>query len=126
MASISPTRKVTANMGMEMPSWYVFEHSIKTTLHILGRFDIYSFGFDVEEDSKGMLQTVQQLNALIESEVEIGLDPSRIILGGFSQGAAMSLLTGLTCKHKLGGVVVLSGWLPLRKNFVSVSTARRQ
>jgi predicted esterase len=68
------------------------------------------------------METVGQLNELIDSEVNAGLDPSRIVLGGFSQGAAMSLLTGLTCKHRLGGLVVLSGWLPLSKTFQSVSS----
>lgn len=32
----------------------------------------------------------------------------------------MSLLTGLTTERKLGGVVVLSGWLPLKEKFKAV------
>ncbi|KPV78605.1 uncharacterized protein RHOBADRAFT_51053 [Rhodotorula graminis WP1] len=38
----------------------------------------------------------------------------RIILAGFSQGAVMSLLVGLTHPERLGGVIVFSGFLPLR------------
>ncbi|GAA5890330.1 hypothetical protein JCM8208_002781 [Rhodotorula glutinis] len=38
----------------------------------------------------------------------------RIILAGFSQGAVMSLLVGLTHQERLGGVIVFSGFLPLR------------
>ena len=68
-----------------------------------------------------MMKTVSLLNEYITAELDSGLDPSRVVLGGFSQGAAMSLLTGLSSKHKLGGVVVLSGWLPLRNRFASVS-----
>jgi pimeloyl-ACP methyl ester carboxylesterase len=68
-----------------------------------------------------MLQTVYALNALITAEVDAGIPASRIVLGGFSQGGAMALLTGLTTERKLGGVVVLSGWLPLRNKFKAVS-----
>ena len=35
----------------------------------------------------------------------------RIFVGGFSQGCAISLLYGLTCKHPIGGVIGLSGYL---------------
>lgn len=85
------------------------------------RFDIISFGFDSEEDSKGMLETVHSLNQLITAEVDSGIEPGNIVLGGFSQGATMSLLTGLSSERKLGGIVVLSGWLPLRDRFKAVS-----
>jgi predicted esterase len=37
------------------------------------------------------------------------------VLGGFSQGGASALLTALTSKHKLGGVIGLSTWLTLSK-----------
>lgn len=67
-----------------------------------------------------MLETVHQLNQLITAEVDAGIPAERIVLGGFSQGAAMSLLTGLSTERKLGGVVVLSGWLPLKNKFKTV------
>ncbi|KAF9498764.1 Phospholipase/carboxylesterase [Pleurotus eryngii] len=97
----SPVRAVQANLGMEMPSW----------------FDIYSFGFNTNEDEVGMIQSARSINQLIMNEVESGMDPSRIILGGFSQGATMSLLTGMMSELKLGGIIVLSGWLTLRSKF---------
>lgn len=87
---------------------------------LLSRFDIYSFGFDTDEDEAGMLKTSASINALISEEVDGGVDANRVILGGFSQGGAMSLLTGLTSERKLGGVAVLSGWLPLKNKFKAV------
>lgn len=102
----SPTRSVKANMGIEMPSW----------------FDIYSFGFETDEDETGMLESARRINQLISAEVESGTDPSRIVLGGFSQGAAMSLLTGLTGNRKLAGIAVLSGWLPMRNKFKTIAS----
>ncbi len=35
----------------------------------------------------------------------------RIFVGGFSQGCAIALLYGLTCKNILGGIVGFSGYL---------------
>jgi lysophospholipase-1 len=68
-----------------------------------------------DEDEEGMMATVKYLTTLIDDLVEQGIPENRIILGGFSQGHAMSLLTGLVSKYasKLGGLVGLSGYLPL-------------
>ncbi|TRM67875.1 Phospholipase/Carboxylesterase-domain-containing protein [Schizophyllum amplum] len=93
----APQMAVTANGGMIMPSW----------------FDILSFGFKGDEDENGMLRTVHLLNQIITAEVDAGIPPSRIVLGGFSQGGAMTLLTGLTTERRLAGLAVLSGWLPM-------------
>jgi len=102
----SPVRTVKANMGIEMPSW----------------FDIYSFGFDTDEDESGMLNSARLISQLITAEVDAGTDASRIVLGGFSQGAAMSLLTGLTGERKLAGIAALSGWLLLRHKFKAMAS----
>lgn len=68
-----------------------------------------------------MLKSAGMINELIKHEVDVnGIDPSRIVLGGFSQGGTMSLLAGLTGPHRMAGLVVLSGWLPLREKFKSV------
>lgn len=84
------------------------------------RFDIYSFGFNTDEDEDGMLTSVELIRQLIGEEVRSGIDPSRIVIGGFSQGGAMSLLTALTSGFKLAGIVCLSGWLPLQHKIISV------
>lgn len=65
------------------------------------------------EDHSGMMQSCSQIQALIDAEMDLGIPNSRIILAGFSQGAAMSLLLGLTSSIKYGGIVALSGYLPL-------------
>lgn len=61
------------------------------------------------------------LTSLITEEVKAGIPSNRVILGGFSQGGAMSIFTGLTTPHKLGGVFGLSCYLLLHdriKDFV--------
>lgn len=84
------------------------------------RFDIFDFDFGGQEDEAGMLRTAHALNQLISAEIDAGIPANRVVLGGFSQGGAMSLLTGLTTERKLGGLVVLSGWLPLATKFKAV------
>tara|TARA_R110002003_G_scaffold1697_3_gene23466 strand:+ start:3198 stop:3773 length:576 start_codon:yes stop_codon:yes gene_type:complete len=68
-----------------------------------------------DEDEEGMMATVAYLTSLMDDLVKQGIPEQRIVLGGFSQGHAMSLLTGLVSKYagKLGGLVGLSGYLPL-------------
>jgi lysophospholipase-1 len=68
-----------------------------------------------DEDEEGMMATVAYLTTLIDDLVKQGIPSNRIVLGGFSQGHAMSLLTGLVSKYagQLGGLVGLSGYLPL-------------
>jgi len=97
----APLQPVTANSGMVMPSW----------------FDIMSFDFDSEEDEEGMRKSSLRLNELITAEIDAGIDASKIVLGGFSQGGAMSLFTGLGSERKLAGLAVLSGFLPLHHKF---------
>ncbi|KAJ7689446.1 Phospholipase/carboxylesterase [Mycena rosella] len=103
---------VTGNMKKRMPAW----------------FDIYSFELPVrvpkpgEEDEAGMLRSIVSIDKLLESVVASGVDANRIVLGGFSQGAAMTLLTGLTTAHKLAGLFVLSARLPLRNKFKSMAS----
>jgi predicted esterase len=72
------------------------------------------------EDEEGMQESVRRLNELILSEAAHGVDPNRIILGGFSQGGVMTLLTGLSIESKLGGLAVLSGRVPLMGKFKEV------
>ncbi|KAI0832828.1 Phospholipase/carboxylesterase [Trametes gibbosa] len=101
----APTIPVTANGGMKMPGW----------------FDVFEFGnINAQEDEAGMLKTMHSLNRLITEEVDAGIPANRIVLGGFSQGAGMSLLTGLTTERRLAGLTILSGWLPLRMKIKSM------
>ena len=77
------------------------------------RFDVFNFDFKGPEDESGILQSRDEVNKLIAQEIKDGIPPNRIVLGGFSQGAAMTLVIGLTTPHKLAGLTVLSGRLPI-------------
>ncbi|XP_004275061.1 acyl-protein thioesterase 1 [Orcinus orca] len=97
----APVMPVTLNMNMAMPSW----------------FDIIGLSPDSQEDETGIKQAAESVKALIDQEVKNGIPSNRIILGGFSQGGALSLYTALTTQQKLAGVTALSCWLPLRASF---------
>jgi len=89
---------VTINFRMMTSSW----------------FDITSLSDFDEEDEKGMLSAARSVNEIITAEVDAGIPSNKIVLGGFSQGCALALLTGITAERKLAGLATLSGWLPMR------------
>lgn len=60
------------------------------------------------------MKSRQYLTDIVESEIKEHKIPSeKIIIGGFSQGGAVSLFTGLTIKQKLAGIFGLSCYLVL-------------
>lgn len=68
-----------------------------------------------------MLQAAKNANELIDEAVTTDKIPiDRIVLGGFSQGAGLALLTALLANRRIGGLVVLSGFLPLQNRFQPV------
>lgn len=73
-----------------------------------------------EEGESEILASVEYLCGLIDKEVAKGVKPERIVIGGFSQGCAISLVTGLASRYQneLGGVVALSGYLPRGKRIM--------
>ncbi|KAJ1915344.1 hypothetical protein IWQ60_008469, partial [Tieghemiomyces parasiticus] len=93
-----PDLPITLNNGYKMPAWY--------DIRSLDKLD----GF---EDEQGMLRTVSSINRLLGEEISEEVPSSRIVLAGFSQGSAMTLLTLLTSERKFAGAAVLSGYLPL-------------
>eukprot|EP00967_Tisochrysis_lutea_P023074 scaffold26384_cov36-Tisochrysis_lutea.AAC.2 len=62
--------------------------------------------------------------ALIAQEVEAGIPPSRIVIGGFSQGGAVALYTGLQYSETLAGVLCLSGYLAGEESFTLSPAAK--
>lgn len=93
----APTRPVTINGGYVMRAWY----------------DVLGADLVQREDESGLRASMLEVQALIRQERERGIAANRIVLGGFSQGCAMTLLTGLRHDERLAGLVGLSGYLPL-------------
>lgn len=93
----APVRRVSLNNGYPMQAWY----------------DILPVDGPRREDEASLREAHTQVMWLIEREMARGVPSDRIVLMGFSQGCAMTLMTGLRCPHKLAGLVAMSGYLPL-------------
>jgi phospholipase/carboxylesterase len=93
----APERPVTINAGMVMRAWY----------------DVLAVEGPRREDEAGIRESARQIEKLIAAEVARGVAPGRVILAGFSQGGAMTLQVGLRHPARLGGLLVLSAYLPL-------------
>lgn len=58
------------------------------------------------------------MKELIDKEhTQHNIPYNRIMIAGFSQGAAISLLLGLTSPTRYAGIIALSGYLPLHQTF---------
>ena len=121
----APVQRVTLNMGMSMPSW--FDIATLTFNNPAGDASAAAAAGirgDRLEDQDGILNSAMAVGRLIAKEVDDeGIEAKRILLGGFSQGAALGLVTGLTSERRLAGLVCLSGWLPMSTKMKAV---RRQ
>ena len=53
------------------------------------------------------------IDTSIEREKSRGIASHRIVLAGFSQGCAVTLMTGLRHRDRLAGLLCMSGYLPL-------------
>lgn len=93
----APERAVTINGGHRMRAWY----------------DILGADLQRREDVAGLRASVSDVHALIDRERERGVPAGRIVLAGFSQGCAMTLLAGLRYPERLAGLAGMSGYLPL-------------
>jgi phospholipase/carboxylesterase len=102
-ANVQP---VTLAGGMSLRSW----------------FDIYSLAPENigNEDMDGMNQANHYIHSLIDEQVSQGIDSTKIVLAGFSQGGAMALYSALTYDKPLAGIMGLStllgGSTELEKN----------
>lgn len=106
----APVRPVTINGGYRMRAWY----------------DILGTDLVRREDEAGLRESVQLVEALIAREKARGVPAGRIVLAGFSQGCAMTLLTGLRHAERLAGLVGLSGYLPLADSTAAERHAANQ
>ncbi|HXN16492.1 MAG TPA: alpha/beta fold hydrolase [Usitatibacter sp.] len=93
----APERAVTINNGYVMRAWY----------------DITKSDIARLPDERGIRESQAAVEKLVEREGARGVDSTRIVLAGFSQGGAIALHTGLRYPKPLAGIVALSAYLPL-------------
>lgn len=103
----APVRPVTINNGHEMRAWY----------------DIAMSDIARLPDEGGIRESQAAVEALIAREAQRGVDSSRIVLAGFSQGGAIALQAGLRHAGKLGGIAALSTYLTLEPSLDAEAAA---
>ena len=96
-------RPVTINNGFVMRAWY----------------DITSLGPDRVEDGAGIRQSAEVVRSYIEQQNAHGIASERIVIAGFSQGGAIAFQAALRHPQRLGGVMALSTYLPLRETLAA-------
>ena len=89
---------VTLNGGMKMPAWYDIRSLDETD--------------ENREDMEGVDWAVNFLLDIVREEEKQGISSDRVMVGGFSQGGAVSLRAALTSQTPLAGCVALSCYLP--------------
>jgi phospholipase/carboxylesterase len=103
----APVRPVTINNGVAMRAWY----------------DIKQEDIARVPDERGIRESQAALEGLIAREKSRGIPAARIVLAGFSQGGAIALQAGLRHAERLGGIVVLSSYLPLAETLDAEASA---
>ncbi|MCP1315605.1 alpha/beta hydrolase [Halomonas sp. 707D7] len=91
----APRLPVTVNGGMVMPAWY----------------DILAMDLGRRVDTLQLKRSAERIQALIQEQIDQGMDSRRIIVAGFSQGGAVAYHTALTFPAPLGGLLAMSTYL---------------
>jgi len=118
----APMVRISINGGASMPGW----------------FDLYDWpiGLCAAEDKDGTASSVNQIQKIVrELEQQEGIPRGNIVIGGFSQGGAIALLSAYGYPTQdaaegstapFAGCAVLSGWLtPKEKWSIPGNAAER-
>ncbi|WP_261843628.1 alpha/beta hydrolase [Aliamphritea ceti] len=96
----APERPVTVNNGWVMRAWY----------------DILEMNVSRKVDTASLLESAEQISALIRRETDRGVPAERIVLAGFSQGGAVAYQAGLAYPQPLAGILALSTYVPCEQS----------
>lgn len=87
-------------------------------------FDRKEITIEANESRSSLAKIYESVNQLIRNEIQLGIPPHRIIVGGFSMGGALALHAGYHLNHELGGVFAMSAFL--NKNSIVYDSIRNR
>ena len=96
----APFRPITVNQGLSMRGWYDIKGAHK------------SIDFNYQDDP-GLISSMRRIEEIITERMKKLDRSTKIIIVGFSQGAALALFTGLSSEIKFSGIISLSGYQPI-------------
>lgn len=100
----APNRPISVNGGMRMPGWF--------DIHALDASTFQAAMKGIPMDAAGVDESVAYISGLLDDEERAGVQRSRIVLGGFSQGGNIALKVATRSRGAhLAGVVGLSTWM---------------
>ena len=105
----APRLPVTINGGMVMPAWY----------------DILAMDLGRRVDESQLKKSAERIQALIQAQIDQGIDSRRIIVAGFSQGGAVAYHAALTFPAPLGGLLAMSTYFATADN-IDLADANRE
>ncbi|KAK5943011.1 hypothetical protein PMZ80_004016 [Knufia obscura] len=78
------------------------------------------------DDEEGILAACDRIDELVRKELDRGVEKDRIVVGGFSQGCAVSLVWGLVGKERnnVAGMVPICGYFPLADRIGAIRKVR--
>jgi len=74
-------------------------------------FDRKSVSIEAYESRKSMAAIYETINEMIKQEIDSGIPPHRIVVGGFSMGGCLALHTGYHLQTDIGGIFAFSSFL---------------
>lgn len=98
----APSIPITINGGYVMPGWY----------------DIREIDIERKVDEKQLLASASAVHALVDREIERGIDSRRIVIAGFSQGGAVGYQAALTYPRPLAGMLGMSSYFATADSLV--------
>ena len=96
----APLRPITMNQGILMRGWYDIKGTHK------------SIDFNYQDDA-GLISSMKIIEEIITERIKQLDNKTKIILVGFSQGAALAIFTEKSSKIKFDGIILLSGYQPI-------------
>ena len=97
----APVRPISINQGYAMPGWYDIREA-----------EIAGDDSGAAEDRAGIEASSQAIQGLVDQQLAQGIEASRVVIAGFSQGGAVALHAALHYARPPAGVMALSTYLP--------------